>query len=168
MTPRYVLTSITQAAATARRLASEGWQIHEGFALPDTPWDISASRAVLVGLVDDATAAADAVLAAERGAGIVATVGPDSDIAASLVAELARVGPVARTADGASTPGPPLTPEQRALLDRLAAGASIAAAAEAEFISLRTANRRIADARRTLGVRTTRQAVAEYLRLLRG
>lgn len=162
MTPRYVLTSITQAAATARRLASDGWEIHEGFALPDAPWDVSASRAVLVGLVDDAAAAADAVLAAERGAGIVATVAPDSDIAATLVADLTRFGPVAHTASTR------LSPEQQALLDRLAAGDSIATAAEAEFLSVHAANRRLAAARAALGVRTTRQAVAEYLRLLRG
>ena len=58
----------------------------------------------------------------------------------------------------------PLTIEQRALLDRLADGESIAAAATAEFLSLRTANRRIAAARDALGVRTTRQAVVEYAR----
>lgn len=61
-----------------------------------------------------------------------------------------------------------LTPEQCALLDRLAAGSSIPAAAEQEFLSLRTANRRIADARRALGVGSTREAVLEYRRRLRG
>jgi DNA-binding NarL/FixJ family response regulator len=58
-----------------------------------------------------------------------------------------------------------LAPEQRALLDRLASGDTIAAAAQAEFLSLRTANRRIAQARQTLGVRSTREAVLIYLRL---
>ena len=57
-----------------------------------------------------------------------------------------------------------LIPEQRALLDRLADGATIAAAAEAEFVSLRTANRRIAKARALFGVRTTREAVLAYQR----
>jgi hypothetical protein len=57
-----------------------------------------------------------------------------------------------------------LVPEQRALLDRLAAGDTIAAAAAAEFLSLRTANRRIAEARALFGVRTTREAVLAYLR----
>jgi hypothetical protein len=60
-----------------------------------------------------------------------------------------------------------LVAEQRALLDRLAAGETIAAAAAAEFLSLRTANRRIAEARQVLGVRTTREAVLAYLRLRR-
>jgi DNA-binding CsgD family transcriptional regulator len=59
---------------------------------------------------------------------------------------------------------PGLSAAQFALLDRLAAGESIASAAEAEFLSLRTANRRIAEARTQLRVRTTREAVLEYLR----
>ena len=57
-----------------------------------------------------------------------------------------------------------LIPEQRALLERLADGETIAAAAAAEFLSLRTANRRIAEAREVFGVRTTREAVLAYLR----
>jgi hypothetical protein len=54
--------------------------------------------------------------------------------------------------------------DQRALLERLAAGQTIAAAAAAEYLSLRTANRRIAAARLALGVATTRDAVSAYLR----
>jgi DNA-binding NarL/FixJ family response regulator len=57
-----------------------------------------------------------------------------------------------------------LLPQQRALLDRLANGETIAAAAAAEFLSLRTANRRIAQAREVLGARTTREAVLLYVR----
>jgi hypothetical protein len=55
-----------------------------------------------------------------------------------------------------------LKPDHRALLDRLAAGDTIAAAAAAEFLSLRTANRRIAEARALFGARTTREAVVAY------
>jgi DNA-binding NarL/FixJ family response regulator len=57
-----------------------------------------------------------------------------------------------------------LLPQQRALLDRLANGETIAAAAAAEYLSLRTANRRIAQARELLGARTTREAVLLYVR----
>ena len=57
-----------------------------------------------------------------------------------------------------------LLPEQRALLGRLANGETIATAAAAEYLSLRTANRRIAQARSQLGVRTTREAVLVFLR----
>jgi DNA-binding NarL/FixJ family response regulator len=58
-----------------------------------------------------------------------------------------------------------LTTEQCDLLDLLAAGHSIAEAARMRYLSLRTANRRVADARATLGVPTTREAVLAYLRL---
>jgi DNA-binding NarL/FixJ family response regulator len=93
-----------------------------------------------------------------------------------VLADLARIGPVIRDPDtdpddaaaAADGGGLPINDEQRALLDRLAAGETIAAAAEAEFLSLRTANRRIAEARKALGVRTTREAVLAYLRSQRG
>jgi DNA-binding NarL/FixJ family response regulator len=69
---------------------------------------------------------------------------------------------------GAGLEGTPaagqLLPQQRALLERLANGETIAAAAAAEYLSLRTANRRIAHARQLLGVRTTREAVVVYVR----
>lgn len=55
-----------------------------------------------------------------------------------------------------------LSPMEKALLERLAAGSTISAAATAEFLSLRTANRRIADLRRRAGVSTTRELVGLY------
>jgi DNA-binding NarL/FixJ family response regulator len=58
-----------------------------------------------------------------------------------------------------------LTAEQCDLLDLLAAGHSIAEAARLRYLSLRTANRRVADARATLGVASTREAVLAYVRL---
>jgi hypothetical protein len=97
MRPLHVLTSVIRAAALARELAGEGWHVHEGFVLPDEPWDVAASTTLLVGYVDDVTAAADAVLAAERGAGVIATVDSGSDVEALLVADLSRIGPVTRS-----------------------------------------------------------------------
>jgi hypothetical protein len=60
-----------------------------------------------------------------------------------------------------------LQPDQRALLERLATGDTIAAAAAGEFMSLRTANRRIAEVRGLFGVGSTSDAVRAYL-MLRG
>ena len=178
--PLYVLRSPADLAVVVRRLAAEGWAVRTGLGVPDEPWDLTASRTVVSGPVDDDAAVADAVLAAARGAGVVAVADAESTPGQALLADLARIGPVRRAprtgdadgvgggaaagaaavseVDGAGD-GLPLTVEQRALLDRLAAGDSIAAAAAAEFLSLRTANRRIAAAREALGVRTTRQAV---------
>ncbi|GAA1888059.1 LuxR family transcriptional regulator [Asanoa iriomotensis] len=167
--PRYVLPSTGDATTVLRRLARSGWTTREGFALTEQAWDLTGNRLLLFGRVPDRETVRLVVLAAARGAGVIAITDTGGDIGRSLLADLTRLGPVHRDAGGAD-PGPAATapgelvPEQRALLDRLANGETIAAAAAAEFLSLRTANRRIAQARETLGVRTTREAVLAYLR----
>ncbi|MDT4988011.1 MAG: hypothetical protein QOI74_2105 [Micromonosporaceae bacterium] len=174
--PRYVLASATDATAVLRRLAGAGWHTREGFALPEPGWDVTAGRLVLFGRVPDRDTAELALLAAARGAGVVAITDIRAELGRALTADLERIGPVstepdtgpARTAESAGHPGGTrLAPEQQALLERLAGGETIAAAAQAEFLSLRTANRRIAEARAALGVRSTREAVLAYLRIRR-
>ena len=166
--PRYVLASLSDATGVLRRLARAGWHTRDGFAVTEAGWDLTAAKVVLFGRVPDLDTAELALLAAARGAGVVAIVDPAGDTGRALLADLARIGDADGAADrGADTSaaGPQLAPEQRALLDRLANGETIAAAAQAEYLSLRTANRRIAEAREVLGVRTTREAVLAYLRL---
>lgn len=172
--PRYLVGTAADATAVLRRLARAGWQTREGFALTEPAWDLTAARLVVFGRVADLETAQLALHAAARGAGVVAIADANGDIGRALLADLTRIGPVTRDVDVDNEPGNratagdggglPLTPEQRALLDRLANGETIAAAAAAEFLSLRTANRRIAQAREALGVRTTREAVLAYLR----
>lgn len=166
--PRYLLASATEATTVLRRLARDGWATREGFALLDNAWDVADQQLVLFGRVADLDSAALAVFAAARGAGVVVICDPDTEEGRAVLADLSRVGPVGRTAEEAPGTGHdddlPLTDEQRALLERLANGETIAAAATAEFLSLRTANRRIAQARAALGVRTTREAVLTYRR----
>lgn len=167
-TPRFVLASATDATGVLRRLARAGWQTREGFALAEPGWDVSAARLVLFGRVPDLDTAELALLAAARGAGVVAITDPAGQTGRALLADLARIGQVRTDTAAPSGAGPQLTDQQRALLERLARGETIAAAAHAEFVSLRTANRRIADARDALGVRSTREAVLAYLRLHSG
>ncbi|WP_199509503.1 LuxR family transcriptional regulator [Nucisporomicrobium flavum] len=170
--PRHVVASTTDADTVVRRLTRDGWTVREGFALPSATWDVSTDRLVLHGRVTDQDALHLAVLAAARGAGIVAVCDADSPTGRALVDDLSRLGAVHLGPGGSPAPATAdstdavaeLVPEQRALLDRLAAGDTIAAAAAAEFLSLRTANRRIAEARALFGVRTTREAVLAYLR----
>lgn len=169
--PRHVVATTGDADTVLRRLARDGWIVREGFALPDPAWDVSGARLVLHGRIADPDVLQLAVLAAARGAGIVAVCDPESPLGRALLDDLTRLGPVRQGADNgssSSSSGPDtvadLVPEQRALLDRLAGGDTIAAAAAAEFLSLRTANRRIAEARAQFGVRTTREAVLAYLR----
>jgi antitoxin (DNA-binding transcriptional repressor) of toxin-antitoxin stability system len=166
--PRHVVATPGDADSVLRRLARDGWTTRDGFALPDPAWDVTAARLVLHGRIADPETLQLAVLAAARGAGIVAICDAESPLGRALIDDLARLGPVRH--GPATEPGhrgdtvADLVPEQRALLDRLAAGDTIAAAAAAEFLSLRTANRRIAEARALFGVRTTREAVLAYLR----
>jgi hypothetical protein len=169
--PRYVLGTSTDATTVLRRLARDGWTTREGFALTDAAWDVSAARVVLFGRVNDRETAELVVYAAARGAGVVAVTDATGDAGRALIDDLSRMGPVFRDPEAeperAGAGGDAMTqliPEQRALLERLANGETIAAAAAAEFLSLRTANRRIAQAREVFGVRTTREAVLAYLR----
>jgi hypothetical protein len=169
-TPRYVVANATDATVALRRLARAGWHTREGFALTENAWDVAEQRLVLYGRVGDLDTAELAVHACARGAGLVAIVDAATEVGRALLADLGRLGPVTLDPEaevagedekaGSDT----LLPEQRALLERLANGETIAAAAAAEFLSLRTANRRIAQAREALGVRTTREAVLAYLR----
>jgi hypothetical protein len=166
--PRHVVATPGDADTVLRRLIRDGWVARDGFALPDPAWDVTRNRLVLHGRVTDKETLQLAVLAAARGAGIVAICDTESDLGRALLADLSRLGlvgygPQPEPGDNKNAVAD-LVPEQRALLDRLAAGDTIAAAAAAEFLSLRTANRRIAEARALFGVRTTREAVLAYLR----
>lgn len=161
--PLHVVATAPEAEAIVRRCTAAGWRAHRGFALLEPAWDLAERRLVAHGQVGDDHTASQAVLAAARGAGIVAVAA--GQIAMALAADLRRVGPLG-TVPGKDEidDGLDLDGEQRALLKRLAAGSTIAAAAEAEFVSLRTANRRIAAARKALGVKTTREAVMIYIK----
>ncbi|PRY56918.1 MULTISPECIES: LuxR family transcriptional regulator [Glycomyces] len=161
--PLHVVAAGSDADALVRRCAAAGWSAHRGFALLEPAWDLADRRLVCHGAVGDDHTASQAVLAAARGAGIIAVA--TGQLALNLAADLRRVGPLGLTPGKAeAADGLDLDAEQRALLSRLAAGSTIAAAAEAEFVSLRTANRRIAAARQSLGVKTTREAVMIYIK----
>lgn len=161
--PQVLLPPDGDMAAVARDLARQGWRVHPGFSLPAEPWDMGSRRLVAVGRVPNAVTAQAALLCAVRGAGLVVAIDRDTVWAAVFLADLARLRPSAKRP--AVTDGLSLTDEQRALLDLLAEGHSIAQAARRLYLSLRTANRRVAEARATLGVSTTREAVLAYVKL---
>jgi DNA-binding CsgD family transcriptional regulator len=62
----------------------------------------------------------------------------------------------------------PLGPEHSSVLELLAEGLTVERAARRLFISRRTADRRLAEARIALGARTTTEAVARLIRLRAG
>jgi DNA-binding CsgD family transcriptional regulator len=192
--PYLVLPPPSDLDKVARDLTRRGWRVHRGFTPAEEPWDLAPARVVAVGVVGDRDDAEAALLCAVRGAGLVVTLDEDRSWAPGFMHDLARLEPRAAPTDprsdrpaggpggGAAGGGGPaaaqsladaaggsvigaLTAEQCDLLDLLAAGHSIAEAARMRYLSLRTANRRVADARAALGVPTTREAVLAYARL---
>jgi DNA-binding CsgD family transcriptional regulator len=162
-TPPYLLLPpAADLDRPAGELVRHGWRLHRGLQPPAEPWDLAPSRLVAVGPVADAAAARAALLCAVRGAGLVVALDPDAPWAADFRADLHRLAPGPEPAPAADQP---LTADQREILDLLADGHSIAAAARLRYLSLRTANRRVAEAREALGVATTREAVLAYARL---
>lgn len=168
--PLFVVSSESAGLAATRQLDRDGWCVQRGLTLPREPWDVSSRKLIVSGVVADRSGIAAVLAAATRGAGVLA-ICPVEELVTVLVAELGRIGPV-RSATTAPAPAASdhwptgFTTDHAALLERLGKGESVAAAADAEFLSLRTANRRLAQARAALGVRTTREAVAAYARLL--
>jgi DNA-binding CsgD family transcriptional regulator len=138
---------------TARDLAA-------GFGGPlVTGWDGPAPPgAVRVGAVTDAASAAQAVLAAVRGCDLVVLGTGERAVIDQLCDDLRRLGRLEHVV-GPESARPLLGAEERELLARLGAGASLGEAARALHMSRRTADRRLAAARRALGVRSTSEAV---------
>jgi DNA-binding NarL/FixJ family response regulator len=112
-------------------------------------------------VVDDAASAAAALRLALDGASLVIHAVAPRAVLDRLYEDLRRIGPV-EVVTAARPPGPGdlLDKDARELLRLLAQGLTLNDAADALHLSLRTANRRLADARRTLGVTTTLEAIA--------
>jgi DNA-binding NarL/FixJ family response regulator len=124
-------------------------------------WRHDAS-VVSAGVVRDAADAAEALLAAVAGAGLVVHAVAPRDVIDRLVDDLRRFGPVDHRT-GEPEARPDLTAEERGLLDLLAGGRTLGDAAAALHVSRRTADRRLASARRKLGAATTAEAVVAWL-----
>lgn len=181
-TPYLLLPADADLDGPAAELVRRGWRLHDGLEPADEPWDLGPARLVAVGRVADEAGARAALLCAVRGAGLVVGMDPAPQWAVGFRADLQRlvpgdpvgpvgavgpVGPVGAVGQVAppASPAGPLSSDQRDLLDLLADGHSIAQAARLRYLSLRTANRRVAEAREALGVATTREAVLAYVRL---
>lgn len=152
-----------RSLATTRTLAVAAGRHVTDDPLPVAPWDVSGTGVVVSASLaagDDA-GLLDAVV---RGAGaIVATTG-HGDLPARLVDALQRVG---RVVDARRCPALQLDQVQVRLLVTLAHGGSTSDAARAAYLSLRTAHRRIAEARRALGASNTGAATAAIDQALR-
>jgi DNA-binding CsgD family transcriptional regulator len=154
--PLVVIEGSERAVAHAvRELEREGFRVVSG-------WRQDASI-VCAGAVVDAADAAEALLAAVAGAGLVVHARAERAVTDRLVDDLRRLGPVEhRTNEPESRPA--LTPDERRLLDRLADGQTLGWAAADLNLSRRTADRRLASARKKLGAATTAEAIVSHTR----
>jgi hypothetical protein len=153
MRPYIVIEGPAAALASARADAR-----HAGYELVDS----FAGRAGVVccGEITGLESAEQAVLAAVAGAGLIVRVTATGDVTDQLLDDLRRLGPVDHRLGG-DVPGA-LNSDQRALLDLLSNGMTLGTAATALALSRRTADRRLADARRVLGAATTAEALVAY------
>lgn len=162
--PLVVVEGPPEAVANAiRELELAGWKTVDGFVRPAAgPRD--AETAIRTGAVDNAEDAAAALLAALDGAGLVVDARAPREVIDTLVDDLRRLGRVDHRI-GAPAPTARLTPEARAILGLLAEGHSLGEAAHLLGLARRTADRRLAEARRSLGVERTTEAIARARRL---
>lgn len=142
-----------------RELAAAGWASEPGFGPPHR-----AGRIVRTGVVDSAETAAAALLAALASQGLAVRVTADRAVIDRLVDDLRRLGPVDHRVGEPVAP-PAVGPEARAILGLLAEGHSLGEAAVILGLPRRTADRRLAEGRRALGVERTTEAIAQARRL---
>jgi DNA-binding NarL/FixJ family response regulator len=142
-------------ADRARALERQGLRVVHG-------WHQDAA-VVCTGEVGDAADAAEALLAAVAGAGLVVHARAGRAVIDRLVDDLRRLGPVEHCITEPE-PRPVLTPDERRLLDRLAEGQTLGRAAADLNLSRRTADRRLASARRKLGAAATAEAIVKHAR----
>jgi DNA-binding NarL/FixJ family response regulator len=148
---RFVVLERAEAAVAREIAAGFGGPLVEGWSCP------APAGAVRVGAVTDAESAAQAVLAAVRGADLVVLGSADRPVIDQLCDDLRRLGQLDHQVEPVTTIS--LTVEERALLARLVGGATLGEAAKALHMSRRTADRRLASARRALGAASTSEAV---------
>jgi DNA-binding CsgD family transcriptional regulator len=157
MTPPLVVVEGSQAVVELAlgELRTAGWSIIEGWTAP-LP---RVGRFVRFGVVANQDDAEAAVLAVLSGVGIVAAARASRDLVDRLVDDLRHLGPIDhRLGEPPLAVG--LPDESRAILGLLAEGYSLGEAAGVLGLSRRTADRRLADVRRLLGVERTTEAVA--------
>jgi DNA-binding NarL/FixJ family response regulator len=151
--PLVVVVGSKRAHAAARRELE-----HAGHTVVDE-WRQERGL-VCSGRIANAADAAASLLCAVWGAGLVLDVEAPPDVVERLCEDLRRIGSVDYRSG--ERPADELTREERALLELLAAGATLGAAASALHLSRRTADRRLASARQKLGVQTTTEAVVKF------
>lgn len=156
----------TDGVAQAWRRA--GATVRRHITIEDAPWDLSAENLILDVTIESTDDAALIVAGCARGVGLLGRLAlEDTGVGHAFLRDLHRIGPVQRVDRSQLFEGLPLSGDELAVLQALGSGASVGEAADALFISKRTAERRVASARKALGVRTTAEAVTKVAGLPR-
>lgn len=157
--PYVVVEAGADVLADARaELSSLGWQVVDGLVEQARPGGL-----VLALKVRDDDEAAVALFTAIEGVGLLVDATAERPVVDRLCDDLRRLGHLEHRVDAC---GPFLTDDERALLDLLADGSTLGAAATALHLSRRSADRRLAAAKAKLGADSTGQAIAAYRRRL--
>lgn len=161
MTPPLVVVEGAEVAArhAVEEVAAAGWTTTAGFAAPHR-----SGRIVRTGIVATVADAEAALLAALVGQGLAIQATAERDVIDRLIDGLRRLGRVDHRV-GPPDAGPTLSSDARAILDLLAEGHSLGEAAAILGLSRRTADRRLAEGRATLGVERTTEAISRAKRL---
>lgn len=138
-----------------------GWRSQVGFVLPEEPWDLSDRHLVAAGTIGSEADAEAALQALARGVGLIVSIGVDGDLRHRVLEDLHRLGEVHQV-EPVEAGLIDLDDDEGRLLDALSSGATVAGAADALHISLRTTNRRLARIRTRLGVSSTAEAVIRW------
>lgn len=156
---------VLEDASDAARDAAAA-ELAAGSARVLTGWHraVQGVRIVCAGHVTDRRDAGAAVLAAVSGADLAVLATAPRDVIDQLCDDLSRLGELDHRV-GIAVSDNPLSPGEQALLAHLLAGATLGQAAQALHLSRRTADRRLAGARRTLGVDSTSAAMAAAAKL---
>ena len=149
-------------AAEAAQLRANGYDVREGFRAVGA----IAGRTICHGAVASANDAGAAVLAALAGHGLLIGATTSRETIDRLVDDLRHIGRVDHRAEVANSPARiEIDADGRSILRLLAEGLTLREVAEQLGIPRRTADRRLAAARRALGAERTAEAIAKAGRL---
>ncbi len=133
-----------------------GWHVHDGFAVPDHPWDLTARQLICHGAIANKTDVVSAVTALSRGTGLAVSLALTGDLRFRLLEDLHQLGTIT---EPTSAEDGGLGPDHRLLLDALIEGDTVTGAARRLNMSRRTAGRRLLEIRAALGVDSTAEAI---------
>jgi hypothetical protein len=161
MRPLIVIEGNDQVFQQARRMLwRDGWRVVDGWADAVVVTGPLTPRVVHTGTVQNLSDAAGAVITAISGSGLLVHATASREVLDLLYEDLRHLGSL-HVHGGADDPilPPLLPPDQQHILRLLLEGQTLPQAAEALSISPRTADRRIAAARRFYRVKSTAEAL---------